>query len=113
MKTLKLVLGSISCIAGLILFFMAEMEKSSSWGYTWRPPYSSYESQVLMCRWIGIALLVCGAIDLILCMISAKYTSDKIQDVNQVYITKCPSCGIRLDSEVKICPKCRTSVKEN
>ena len=66
----------------------------------------------LLSEEIGILFLVCGIIDLIVYVVSVKYTANKVQDIDTVSIIKCPNCGISLDSKTETCPKCKMMVKE-
>lgn len=111
MKSLKLVLGYISSIVGIVMIICARMEMGSNSRYTWTPPYTQYEAGVVAVQWIGILFLICGIIDVVVAIVAQKYTSDNIQDVDTHTVVKCPECGISLDSETKVCPKCKKVLK--
>lgn len=112
MKKLTLILGWIACIIGYAMFLTARLEIASHQRYTWSAPYTSYEVKILTLQWIGILFLVCGIIDLIVYVISVKYVANKVQDIDEVLVIKCPNCGLSLDSKTETCPKCKTIVKE-
>ena len=111
MKSLKLVLGYISSIVGIVMIICARMEMGSNSRYTWTPPYTQYEAGVVVVQWIGIFLLFCGIIDVVVAIVAQKYTSDNIRDIDTHTVVKCPGCGISLDSETKVCPKCKKVLK--
>lgn len=113
MKKATLIFGCISSFLGLVMVFIARIEMASNSRYTWTRPYSSYEAGFVLLQMIGILFLVWGVVDVLTYLFSVKYTSNKIQDVNTISIIKCPKCGISLDSKTKICPKCKTIIKEN
>ena len=113
MKKVKLVLGFISSIVGFAMLLCARMEIATNSRYTWRTPYSQYEAGVMVVQWIGILLLVCGIIDIVVAIVAQRYVSNNVKDIDTHTVIKCPECGIRVDSNAKICPKCNKALKEN
>lgn len=109
------ILGTIETIIGFALFWSAQMEISSNARYTWRRPYTSYEAQVIMIKWIGIILLASGIIWLCLKMFQLKYTNTHTQEITPVIekggIITCPNCGLTLSADVENCPRCGSTTK--
>ena len=56
------IVGLIEVFAGFAFFLVAQTEISSNSRYTWRRPYTDYEQQVIMTKWIGLILLIVGII---------------------------------------------------
>lgn len=111
------ILGTLETIIGFGLFFAAQMEISSNSRYTWRKPYTSYEAQVIMMKWLGIILLVSGIIWLCLKVLQIKYTNTHTQEITPVIerggVIKCSNCGLTLSADVENCPKCGNAVNVN
>jgi len=110
------IIGTIETIIGFLCFFIAQMEISSNSRYTWKKPYTSYEAQVLITKWIGIIFLISGVIWLCLKVYQARYTDKHTQELNPVVkkggITKCLNCGLALTADAESCPRCGNTVKE-
>lgn len=108
------IFGALDTVVGFILLVAAQMEISSNPWYTWRKPYTSYEAQVLMVKWVGILLIVCGLIWLGLKVYQTRYTSNHIQEINPITKTggaiQCPNCGLTLSAGVGQCPRCGNPV---
>lgn len=114
MKKFKLIIGSIFSFLGFVFIVAAQSVISSSYRYTWRPPYSQFEAQTLILKWIGIFFLICGLLDLALVLFSKIYTQKTVQDPtsNQTTTVKCPSCGLIVRDTTKTCPKCGAAINE-
>lgn len=115
-KKVGWIIGTIETIIGFVCFLVAQMEISSNSRYTWRKPYTSYEAQVLMTKWIGIAFLVSGIIWLGLKVYQVRYTEKHVQEMNPVVkkggIAKCLNCGLALTADAESCPRCGKTVKK-
>lgn len=113
MKKVICVLGIIGVMIGFALLVSANIEIDTNSHYTWRRPYTEYEMQVLAIKNIGIALLVSGAIDVILCGISSWYTSKTIQSTSaaQSSFVVCQGCQCKLSKELMYCPNCGRQLK--
>lgn len=99
---------------GFSLFMTATIKmENSEWYYTWKPPYSEYEASVIITKIWGIVLLIIGGLAELLCLLSKLYESKNIQDVNPITSNtiKCHVCGIKTDSTLTICPKCKTKLR--
>lgn len=114
MKKAYAIIGTICSVIGFILFLSAQMIIWESTGYTWSKPYTQFEAQTLLVKWIGLLLLICGIIDLVMFTISKYYTNKNVQDVNmqQLTTTTCPNCGLPVNNSAKVCPKCKTELKK-
>ena len=110
------IVGTIETIVGFTCFMVAQMEISSNSRYTWSRPYTSYEAQVLMTKWVGIALLISGIVWLGLKVYQTRYINSHVQEMDQVVrkggTIRCSNCGINLTADIERCPRCRTAVKE-
>lgn len=104
------ILGVAETCIGFVLFVVAQMEISSNSRYTWRKPYTSYEAQVVMTKWIGIILLISGIVWLLLKIYQLRYTNTHTQEITPLSenggSVKCPNCGLSLSADVKTCPRC-------
>lgn len=114
MKKLKTILGSIGIIIGFALFLAAQFVISTNTRYTFERPLTQYEVQILSLKWFGILFMVFGVIDIILVFL-AKKTESKMQNPNNLTFSsgKCPNCGLLVSNGTKICPKCKTVLKED
>jgi len=82
--------------------------------YTWKPPYSDYEIQVLIIKGIGDIFVTIAVVDLIAFVVLTwykNYYKDKhIQDIHTDHsgaeITYCPNCGLQITSSIEKCPRC-------
>lgn len=110
------IIGTIETIIGFVCFFVAQMEISSNSRYTWQKPYTSYEAQVVMTKWIGIIFLISGIAWLGLKVYQTRYTDKHTQEINPVVkkggTTKCLNCGLVLTADAKSCPRCGKTVEE-
>ena len=110
------IIGAIEVIIGFAFFLVAQMEISSDSRYTWTKPYTSYEAQVLMIKWIGIVFLIGGICWLALKVYQARYTDKHTQEMNPVVkkggTTKCLNCGLTLIANAVSCPRCGKTVKK-
>ncbi len=113
MKKFLTITGSISSIVGFVLFLTAQIIISSETRYTWRKPYTAFEAQTLTLKWVGIILLICGILDIILIIVSKYYENKNSQDIDVTNNSsvQCPNCGLLVNKETKICPKCKNSLK--
>jgi hypothetical protein len=113
MKKFKVIVGSIFSFVGFVCFVTAQSVISGNHRYSWRPPYTTYEAQILMAKWIGLILLLCGILDLAMVVFSHIYTQKTVQDPtsNQVTMLKCPSCGLSVKNTTEVCPRCNTKIK--
>ena len=115
-KKIGWILGTIETIIGFAFFVAAQSEISSNSWYTFKKPYTEFEAQVIMTKWIGIAFLVSGIIWLALKVFQARYMDKHIQEMNSVItkggLTKCLNCGLALTADAETCPRCGKAVKE-
>ncbi len=114
MKKLYGILGAVSSIIGFVLTISSQIIIESNTRYTWTRPYTQFEAQTLSVKWIGIALLISGLIDIALIVISKMYTDKNIKDTNIQMFTDitCPHCGLRVSKTTNVCPKCKNNIKE-
>lgn len=109
------ILGTVQAVIGFALFLTAQLEISGNPWYTWHRPYSSYEAQIIMMKWIGIILLISGISILGLKLYQLRYTSTHTQEITPV--TKrggsitCPGCGLTLSANIATCPRCGKAVQ--
>lgn len=108
MKKVICVIGIICAVAGFAMLLSANLEISSNSRYTWSRPYTSYETKVIMMKYLGIFLLISGIIDVILTVISTAYTSRTIQDNkgNPSEFIVCPQCHCKTMKAIELCPNC-------
>ena len=113
MKKFYAIIGTISGIVGFIMTLSAQIAIWSNTRYTWTRPYTSFEVQTLLVKWIGLMLLISGIVDITLIVVSKIYTAKNVQDVNvQEYATiVCKHCGLRVNKETSVCPKCKNQIK--
>lgn len=104
-------------VIGIIFFGAAQLEIASSYGYTWRAPYTSYEAKVLLIKWIGLAFIIIGIGLGILLGISIAYTNKHIQDIDRLAqkggTIRCTNCGLTVAADVSVCPRCNSAIKSN
>ncbi len=114
MKKLYGIMGAISSIIGFIFTISAQIVIESNTRYTWSRPYTQFEAQTLLVKWIGLAMLISGLIDIALIVISKVYTDKNIKDTNiqRFADITCPHCGLRVSKSTNVCPKCKKSIKE-
>lgn len=108
MKKVICAVGIICVILGFALFVSANIEIATNSRYTWTRPYTSYEMEVLIAKYVGIGLLISGIIDLILTAISTVYTTKTIQDKNanpETFLV-CPVCHCKTMKGAAFCPSC-------
>ena len=107
------IIGTIETIIGFIFFIISQVEVSSNSGYTWSKPYSTYEAQVIMLKWIGIILFISGIFWFILNLCQSSYTNKHTQEVNKITkkggVLKCSNCGLTFTASTKQCPRCGKS----
>lgn len=108
MKKVVCVVGVICVILGFALLVSANIEIATNSRYTWERPYSNYEMEVLTVKYAGIAILISGAIDVILTVISTIYTAQTIQDKKEdsKAFLVCPACHCKTMQGATFCPNC-------
>ncbi|MDE7424357.1 MAG: zinc ribbon domain-containing protein [Lachnospiraceae bacterium] len=115
-KCIGWIIGTLETLMGFFMFIVAKAEISSNSSYTWSRPYTSYEAQVIITKWVGIMLLVSGVIWIGQKLYQAIYTNKHIQDINQLTqrggAIKCASCGLGISASVDICPRCGKVVEK-
>ena len=108
-----LIIGCIALFLGFVFFIVAQSEinKPHSY-YNFRPPLTDYEREVIVFKIIGIVLLISGAIDVLLSIISLKYENTVTTEINspQVFAKTCPKCGLQIDVSVRTCPRCKNRI---
>ena len=103
------------CIAvGCVLLILAQIIIWNNTGYTWSQPYTQFEAKVLTVKGIGAVLFVYGLLETAISELSKNYKDGNAQDINipKMTATTCPNCGLLFDSSLKICPKCKTELRE-
>lgn len=114
-KVIGWVISLFELVVGLVLFVMAQSEISTNSWYTWRQPYTSYEAQVIMMKWIGIILLISGIIWIALLLFRVIYTNKHTQDITVLTqkggSLQCVNCGLAVAANLSICPRCGKSVR--
>lgn len=119
-KWVGLIISILVLIIGIIMFGAARSEISSNYWYTWRPPYTSYEAEVLLIKGIGLALIIIGIALGILLGVSIVYTNKHIQDIDPltqkggtIRYTNCTNCGLTVAADISVCPRCNSTIKSN
>lgn len=116
-KKIGWIIGFAESIVGFALFIAAQSEISANSWYTWRPPYTSYEAEVIMMKWIGLALLISGVVWIGLKFYQIKFINKHTEDINQVTekggAIKCAGCGLEVAASVKTCPRCGKTIATN
>lgn len=102
----------VMLIAGFIMWVTAQMEISSNARYTWQKPYSTYEAQIILIKWIGILFFICGLLDVGAALFKIIYTNKHTHEVSgidrQGGVTQCLKCGLAITGNVRRCPRCGT-----
>lgn len=108
MKKVICAIGVICLAIGLAMWVSSNMEIAAHTRYTWEKPYTQFEAQVLATKYIGIVLLISGAVDILLTIISTAYTSRTIQDKqgNPAEFLICPKCHCKTITGNASCPNC-------
>lgn len=116
-KGIGWIIGTFEVIIGFFMFIVAQAEISNNLSYSWRRPYTSYEAQVILTKWIGIILLFSGVIWIVQKLYQVMYTKKHIQEINQLTqrrnSVKCANCELEISESVNICPRCGEVVKKN
>ena len=111
------IVGIVEVIVGFAFFVTAQAEMSSNSRYTWRRPYTDYEQQVILTKWIGLALLIAGIIGLGIRIYKYIYTNKHTEDINEISrlggTIKCPGCGLIIVRNVAVCPRCGKEITVN
>lgn len=106
------ILGGIEIWLGFSLLVAAQITIYDNPHYTWRRPYTSFESETILLKWIGIALLIFGIIDIALKIVQTRYKNNHIQEMSDsgghAYSKVCPGCGLSVSSDLTKCPRCGT-----
>ena len=104
------ILSALEIVIGLVLFLSAQVEISSNPWYSWRRPYTPYEAQIILVKWIGIFLVISGIVWLCLKIYQLRYTDAHTQEISPTEgkggIVKCSNCGLTLSSAAESCPRC-------
>ena len=104
------IISFIFLIVGFIFYFPAKLEIMTNSHYTWNKPYTKYESEVIMTKWIGIMLLVWGIIIIVLKILQLRYTNKHVKDINQEInrggVILCSNCGLSISADTRRCPGC-------
>ena len=104
-KGIGFFIGLITTIIGLVMTIMARIQISSHSRYTWRPPYTQFEADVLTTQWFGIALLIIGILVLFILIVSSIYQSKNIKDISgNMGFKNCPFCNCKITLNTKVCP---------
>lgn len=110
---IKTFIAVIMLISGFIMWIIATMEMEANTRYTWTKPYTSYEAQVIMVKWVGILFLVYGLLDIGLSLFKIAYTNRHSQESSALTArggaTKCLQCGLAITGNVRRCPRCGNS----
>ena len=113
-KTAGWIIGSLELLIGFVMFVSAQIEISTNHHYTFRKPYTEYEMQVVLLKWLGIIFLISGIIWILLKLYQANYLSKHMQEIphfNQSNsISSCPKCGLTITGNVSTCPRCGTAI---
>lgn len=111
------IVGLIEVFAGFAFFVVAQTEISSNSRYTWRRPYTDYEQQVIMTKWIGLILLIVGITGLGIRVYKTMYTNKHTQEINEITklggTVNCQKCGLTVAQNVSVCPRCGTEITKN
>lgn len=92
---LKLIIGAVLAVLGGGLIYEARTN------YDIFDMDSSRNLQLL-----GIVILILGAIFLISCWYQNRFTQDK----TSLHRKQCPSCGLAIADDVKVCPRCGSEI---
>lgn len=108
------IVGLIEVLVGFVFFCIAQAEISSNSRYTWRRPYTDYEQQVIMTKWIGLLLLVVGIIGLGIRLYKTMYVNKHTEDINEISklggTVKCRKCGLIVAQNTSVCPRCGAEI---
>lgn len=112
-KAIGYIVSSVMAAVGLILFIAGYATQKDSYGYTWTPPYTSFEFSVLMTKYIGITILIIGIVVLILLIAKASYTSKNVKDIHggSAEFLTCPICHCKTTLGSSECPNCHYKFK--
>lgn len=102
---------------GFVVFIVSQTEISNNTSYTWRPPYTTYETQVVITKWVGILILISGICWFALLLFQAMYTNKHTQDITELTskggAVKCQSCGLSIAANISVCPRCGQLIGNN
>lgn len=115
-KAIGYIIGAIMTFIGFINIIIANIQISTTRGYTFKPPYTEYEAGVIITKYIGIGMLVTGILILLLMIVSKIYYSRNVQDISDIGNGKanfisCPVCNCKTTSDSEYCPKCNNKLR--
>jgi len=106
----RLIVGVIESVVGFVMWIAAQMTIAANSSYTWRKPYTDFETQTILIRTIGIVLLIWGLIDLALLFYRTRYLNKHVKPADKLTdkggVVKCAACGLTLAANVTACPRC-------
>lgn len=108
-KGIGLIFGYLFILIGGVLFGIAQFEINNNSRYTFTPPYTSYEAEIIITKMGGVILLFIGITWVALLIFKMKYTNSHVEEINSLSKNNtlcCNKCGIRLIENLDVCPRC-------
>ncbi len=116
-EKIRWLIGITEILAGFAFFIVAQAEMASNSRYTWRRPYTDYEQQVIITKWVGLALLIAGIIDVGIRLYKLMYTNKHTEEINELTklggVVRCTKCRLAVAANTKTCPRCGTLLENN
>lgn len=110
------IIGIFECIIGFLMFIIAQAEIVTNTDYTWSRPYTQFEAQIILIKWLGIILILSGIIWMALKIYQIVYADKYIKDVTPLMreggTVKCSNCGLVISANMKVCPRCKIQVRD-
>lgn len=115
-------LGMIMIIVGGIGLFGSIYKINNSYGYTWRAPFSDFETMMMALVIISFIIAIVGILLVIFANVKSKNEAklrniENIQGVDKngnVQIKgKCPKCNLNISDDCTHCPRCGQEIRRN
>lgn len=115
-KTTKIIIGIIEGIVGMIVFALAQLEIWTNSRYTFTRPFTDYEINIIILKWVGILLILSAVCTFIMSIWQNYYSNKHIKDIPSTAAGGgskiCPACGLTVSADISTCPRCKTSLND-
>mgnify|MGYP002539719361 CR=1 FL=1 len=114
MKIMAIVVGLILATFGIVGVIEMSNYISNDWFYTYTSPLTNHE-MTMIAFLVIFAIVAAVGIFVILFTVIKKRNSDTLRRLENMQeggktLGVCPSCGLNVTVETKVCPRCGTTI---
>ena len=109
-----MIIGCILSALGISGTILIGSYISNNRTYTFSPPFTDYETMVLVVFFACLIMAIVGILSIIFSIIKKRNedTLNRLNNIGEkgVQLGVCPKCGINITQSTQICPKCGTKI---